>query len=389
MEQCPSKFSFNKDETLDHLQEVWPKLGNYITDIGDECDALKKELSEEESDNRRLQEEIEDLLNKIKIMETQITSLQNTQHSSDQPMTVTSPTNTYSSDNVPHLLASPEKVTYSRKCSRKLDENSSFRNKVLMHYEQPNHWLFHMDDIEGYFLEEDIDIAAWLSKIAPDIPCPTFIHQMKVVFGSCLNFEMVFSGFETNSLLPNHQATRWITDSSTSLRVGSQIRKGCNNDSQVPASVKLLTGAEFLTLILKHCSLSKEQIYTQIIPYMERDDEKRPYSTAGMEHTAYMQLHQRAPAPNKGKRPLTGSLQSRLTAHNPQPAKTGESSQQQLDLELDAYHQSCELALPYEEELPHSAPDVEMSAPVITGASSTLYDESTMNIDHELDDLYD
>ncbi|KIJ37759.1 hypothetical protein M422DRAFT_259592 [Sphaerobolus stellatus SS14] len=91
---------------------------------------------------------------------------------------------------------------------------------------------------------------------------------------------------------------------------------------------------------------------------------------AGMECAACMQLHHHTPAPNKGKRPLTGSLQSRIMAHAQQPAKA-----------------ACEPMLPYEEEPPRSAPDVEMSAPVITGASSTLHDESTMNIDHELDDL--
>ncbi|KIJ52126.1 hypothetical protein M422DRAFT_243721 [Sphaerobolus stellatus SS14] len=371
MEQCPSKFSFTRDETLDCLQEMWPKLGHYIIDIGDEHDTLEKELAKEKSNNNQLQEEIKDLLNKIKVMETQIASLQTTQHSSDQSMTVTSPTDTYSSD-------------------------------------RPNHWSLHMwkilegwhtnpmsvpnairDDSEGYFLEEDIDVAAWISKISTDIPRSTFMHQMKVVFGSPLNVEMVFSGFEMNSLIPNHHSMRWITDSSTPIRVGSQINKGHKNESQVPAPVKLLTGAEFLTLVLKHCSFSKEQIYTQIIPYMERDDEKWSYSTAGMEHAAYMQLHHHPPTPNKGKRPMTGSLQSQLTAHALQPAKTGESSQQRLDVDLDVYHQAREPVLPYDEEPPHGVPDVEMSTPVVTGASSTLHDESTMNIDHELHDLYD
>ncbi|KIJ38599.1 hypothetical protein M422DRAFT_258708 [Sphaerobolus stellatus SS14] len=182
-----------------------------------------------------------------------------------------------------------------------------------------NHWSLHMwnilkgwhtnpmsipnairDNNTGYFLKEDMDVAAWLSKIATDIPHSAFMHQMKAV----------------------------------------------------PAPVKLPTGAEFLTLILKHCSLSKEQIYTQIIPYMERDDEKQPYSTAGVECAVYMQLHQSTPAPNKGKRPLTGSLQSKFMAHAPQLAKTGESSQLQLDTDLDPYNQSCEPILPYDEEPP-------------------------------------
>ncbi|KIJ51956.1 hypothetical protein M422DRAFT_243528 [Sphaerobolus stellatus SS14] len=216
------------------------------------------------------------------------------------------------------------------------------------------------DNNEGYFLEEDIDIAAWISKVAADIPHTTFMYQLKVVFGSPLNFETVFSGFQSDSLTLNHQSTRWITDCSTPLRVGSQITKG-----------------------------PKEQIYMQIIPYMQRYEEKRPYSAAGMERAAYMQLHQCPPAPNKGKQPVTGSLQSRLSAHALQSAKTGESSQQHLDMDLDSYYQAREPVLPYEEEPPSGVHDVEMNAPVVAGANSTLPDESTMNIDHELDDLYE
>ncbi|KIJ43266.1 hypothetical protein M422DRAFT_253469 [Sphaerobolus stellatus SS14] len=154
---------------------MWPKLGQYINNIGDERDAAEKELTEEKSTNYRLQEEIDDLLNKIKVMETQITSLQTTQHSSDRSMTVTSPTDTYSSD------------------------DSSFRNHVLIYDKQPNHWLLHMwkmlkdwhtnpmsvlnairDNNEGYILEEDIDVAAWISKISAGIPRITFMNQMKV-----------------------------------------------------------------------------------------------------------------------------------------------------------------------------------------------------------------
>ncbi|KIJ35323.1 hypothetical protein M422DRAFT_262488 [Sphaerobolus stellatus SS14] len=352
MEQCPSKFSFTRDETLDRLQEVWPKLGQYITDIGDEHDAFEKELAEEKSTNYRFQEEIDNLLDKITVMETQITSLQTSQQS---------------------------------------NKNSSFRNHILTYDKQPNHWLLHMwkvlkdwhtnlmsipnairDDSKGHFLEEDIDVAAWISKISAEIPHSAFMNQIKVVFGSCLNFETVFSGFKMDSLTLNHQSTQWIMHCSTPIRVGSQIQKGLKNDSQCTATVKLPMGADFLMLLLKHCSLSKEQIYTQIIPYMERYEEKQPYSATGMECAAYMQLNHHTPAPNKGKRPLTGSLQSRINAHAQQPTKT--------------VH---EPALPYEEGPPLGVPDVEMSTPVITGARGTLHDESTMNVDHELDDLYD
>ncbi|KIJ36676.1 hypothetical protein M422DRAFT_261032 [Sphaerobolus stellatus SS14] len=84
---------------------------------------------------------------------------------------------------------------------------------------------------------------------------------------------------------------------------------------------------------------------------MERDGEKWPYSAAGSECTAYMQIRQCAPAPNKGKKPLT--------------------------------------ALPYDEAPPSGALDVEMNAPVMTGVRSTLQDESAMNLDNELDNIYD
>ncbi|KIJ43687.1 hypothetical protein M422DRAFT_252929 [Sphaerobolus stellatus SS14] len=192
-----------------------------------------------------------------------------------------------------------------------------------------------------------------------------FMHQMKAVFGSHLNFESIFSGFSSNSLTP-HQQMRWITDVSTPIRVGSQIIKGCKDNSQVPAP-----------------------IYNQIIPYMERDGEKRPRSTAGVERAAYMQLHQSVPAPTKGKKPLTGSSQSKSSAHTSQAAKIGQSSLQWLDANLDDYNQQCEPPLPYNDEPPTGEPDVEMSAPTHVGASGTLPDESAMNLDHELDDLND
>ncbi|KIJ28412.1 hypothetical protein M422DRAFT_270271 [Sphaerobolus stellatus SS14] len=97
---------------------------------------------------------------------------------------------------------------------------------------------------------------------------------------------------------------------------------------------------------------------------MERHEEKRPCSTTGTERAAYMQLNQRSPAPHKG-------------------------SQQQLDTDLDSYHQMHELILPYEEGPPSGVPDVEMHVPAVAGTSGTLPNESTMNVDHELDDLYE
>ncbi|KIJ48677.1 hypothetical protein M422DRAFT_247538 [Sphaerobolus stellatus SS14] len=192
------------------------------------------------------------------------------------------------------------------------------------------------DNDDCYFLKEDVDVAAWLSKITADVPHQVFMHQMKAMFGSHLNFESMFSGFSSNSLTPHHQQKWWITNASTPIRVGSQIIKGCKDNSQVSAP-----------------------------------------------------LHQSGPAPTKGKKPLTGSSQSKSLAHTSQPAKIRQSSQQQLDADLDDYNQQCEPPLPYTDEPPTSKPDVEMSAPTHVGASGTLPDESAMNIDHELDDLYD
>ncbi|KIJ29966.1 hypothetical protein M422DRAFT_268532 [Sphaerobolus stellatus SS14] len=145
------------------------------------------------------------------------------------------------------------------------------------------------DNSDSYFLEEDIDIATWISKISSDITCPTFMYQMKVVFGSRINFDTVFSGFDSDLLRADHEATMWSTDSSTSLQIGSQIIKG---------------------------------------------------------RQTYMHLNQRTPAPNKGKQPMTGSLQSRLSGHAPTPAQTGESSQQRLDMDLESYYQVCDPVLP-------------------------------------------
>src|ERR1700710_663483 len=103
------------------------------------------------------------------------------------------------------------------------------------------------------------------------------MNCMKAVFGSRINFETAFSGFNSNLLCPAFQQARWITDASTPLRIDSQITKGIKGKSQIEA-VKIPNGSDFLKLILEHCSLSREQIYNKIIPYMIRDDEKCPLS---------------------------------------------------------------------------------------------------------------
>ncbi|KIJ43784.1 hypothetical protein M422DRAFT_253039 [Sphaerobolus stellatus SS14] len=85
---------------------------------------------------------------------------------------------------------------------------------------------------------------------------------------------------------------------------------------------------------------------------MERDEEKRPMSAAAMEQAAYMLLHQSAPAPNKDKKLLTGSSQSKSAAHVSQPVKLRQSSHQRLDANLEPYNKEHEPILPYAEDPP-------------------------------------
>ncbi|KIJ31310.1 hypothetical protein M422DRAFT_267121 [Sphaerobolus stellatus SS14] len=377
IEQHPSKFSFSKDEIMNGLHEAWPHLRG----------------------------EMDDLKERIQELEAQVASLQPSSTLSERLM---APTDTTESPvGSAHPLYSPPKVNYARKHSRRLDENEDFRNHVLKREARPDHWSLHMwqalvgwhknpmsmlnalrEDLAGFFLEEDVDVAAWLNKVGTDLPRQAFMNRMKAIFGSRINFETAFSGFDLNLLRSAFQQSQWITDSSTPLRLESHPTKGLKDKSQAVESVKIPTGSDFLKLILDHCSLSKEQIYNRIIPYMIRDEEKRPLSAAAMERAAYMTLRQHPPAPNKGKKSLTGRGQSMSSVHAPQPAKVGQSSQQQLDADLEAYSQHCEPVLPYSEAPPSGEPESENNAPSSLGASSTLPDESTMDIDPELADLY-
>ncbi|KIJ45461.1 hypothetical protein M422DRAFT_250776 [Sphaerobolus stellatus SS14] len=124
------------------------------------------------------------------------------------------------------------------------------------------------------------------------------------------------------------------------------------------------------------------QVRNTVLPYEEAPHSGEPETgntapaSAGASSTLQEEIKSVPPAPNKGKQPVTASLQSCLSVHAPTPAKTGESSQQCLDADLDSYHQSWELVLPYDE------------VPATSDASSTLPSESTMNVDQELDDLY-
>ncbi|KIJ27236.1 hypothetical protein M422DRAFT_271612 [Sphaerobolus stellatus SS14] len=387
--ECPTRFSFSKDEILNGMDEAWPHITEYIRDLDVSRATLEKELDLEKTDNCRLQSELDTLDERIQELETRLASLQLKPTTGDQSITAASTTDISSSDVGPHPLSSPGDRTYSRKCSRKLFENPSFQNRVMVPEKRPDHWSLYMwsavkewhtnpmsvpnvlrDDNEGYFLEEDIDVATWISKVSADILRSAFMEQMKVVFGSCDNFDTAFSGFDKNLLGADHQA---------------QIS---STKSQATKPEKLPKGPDFLALVLEHCVLTRTQIYGRIIPYMIRHEAKRLCSRAGSEHAAYMHLALCPPAPHKGKRPVTGSLQSRLSMHEPTPVRTGESSRQRLDADLDNYNQVHEPVLPYEEEPPCSEPEVGDTAPPSAGANNTLPNESNMDVDPELDDIY-
>ncbi|KIJ41544.1 hypothetical protein M422DRAFT_255454 [Sphaerobolus stellatus SS14] len=118
------------------------------------------------------------------------------------------------------------------------------------------------------------------------------------------------------------------------------------------------------------------------------DDEKWPLSLAAVECAAYMALREQEKAPYKGKKLATANRQSKPSVHAPTPAKTGESSRQWLDADLETYGQAREQVLPYDEAPPSGEPDAGEIAPPAGGANSTLYDESTMDIDQIVEDIY-
>ncbi|KIJ24576.1 hypothetical protein M422DRAFT_274595 [Sphaerobolus stellatus SS14] len=220
-------------------------------------------------------------------------STKRTTPTGDRSMTAASTTDIALPDVGTQSLVSPGDRTSSRKRSRKLFENPSFQNRVRVPDQRPSYWSLYMwnalkewhtnpmsipnalrDDQDGYFLEEDIDIAAWISKVTADISRSAFMDQMKAVFGSHVNFDTAFSGFNKNLLIAAHEANMWITDASTPLRLSTTIVKGSSATSQETKTEKLPRGPDFLALVLKHCALSRVQIYDRIIPYMIRHEEK-------------------------------------------------------------------------------------------------------------------
>ncbi|KIJ48127.1 hypothetical protein M422DRAFT_248307 [Sphaerobolus stellatus SS14] len=179
MMKITSRFSFSRDEILDGIHDVWPHITEYIHDLDLLCSTLEKELDIEKADNHWLRSQIDDLDETIQELEACILSLQPKNPADDQSIPVASTTDIPASDVSPHPLVSPGDRNHSRKCSRKLFENPSFQNHVMVPEKRPDYWSLYMwnvlkewhtnlmslpnaprDDHDGYFLEEDIDVTA-------------------------------------------------------------------------------------------------------------------------------------------------------------------------------------------------------------------------------------
>ncbi|KIJ45465.1 hypothetical protein M422DRAFT_250783 [Sphaerobolus stellatus SS14] len=374
IERRPSMYIFTRDEILSGINEVWPHIWEYIQQLDESRATFERELYEETAANRQLRDENEDLHAQIIKLETRIESL----HPPLLSERILAPTPTTESPTGSQALTTPVKASYSRKRARKLDENEDFLNKVWKYDSQPEHWSLYMwtalvgwhqnpmsvpnalrEDNDSYFLEQDIDVAAWLTKVIGELPRQAIMLRMKGVFVSRTNFDTACYGFNPNLFCAEMHRSQWLTDASLPLRIGSQIAKGI-----------------------------KENRYNQIIPYMIQDDEKWPFSSAAVERAAYMALREQEKAPYKGKKPATANRQPKPSVHAPTPAKTGESSRQRLDADLENYSQVREQVLPYDEAPPSGEPAAGDIAPQAGGANSTLYDESTMDIDQIVEDIY-
>ncbi|KIJ31297.1 hypothetical protein M422DRAFT_267106 [Sphaerobolus stellatus SS14] len=202
--QHSAKFSFSRDEILDGIDEAWPHITEYIRDLD------RNGGSQRENPG---------------VGGSRLLSLQPNTPMGNHSVTAASTTDISSSDVGTHPLVSPGDMTYSCKRSRKLFKNPSFQNWVRVPEQRPDYWSLYMwnavkewhtnpmsvpnalrDNREGYFLEEDIDVATWIAKVSADISRPAFMEQMKVVFGSRDNFDTAFSGFNTNLLRADHEA---------------------------------------------------------------------------------------------------------------------------------------------------------------------------------------
>ncbi|KIJ48010.1 hypothetical protein M422DRAFT_248158 [Sphaerobolus stellatus SS14] len=345
----PSMYVFTRDEILSGINEAWLHISEYIQQLDEARATFERELYEETANNHQLSDENEDLRAQIIKLETHIESLQ----PPSLGECIIAPTPTTESPTSSQALTTPVKASYSRKRARKLDKNEDFLNKVRKYDSQPDHWSLYMwtalvgwhqnpmsvpnalrEDSEGYFLEQYVDVTAWLTKVIGELPCQAVMLCMKGIFGSRTNFETACYGFDPNLFCAEMHRSRWLTDASLPLCIGSQITKG-----------------------IKECA-------------------------------AYMALCKQEKAPYKGKKPATANRQSKPSVHALTPAKTGECSHQWLDADLESYGQVREQVLPYDEAPPSGEPDAGEIAPPSGGANSTLYDESTMDIDQIVGDIY-
>ncbi|KIJ56007.1 hypothetical protein M422DRAFT_239188 [Sphaerobolus stellatus SS14] len=289
---------------------------NHVEQMDESCATFERELYEETAVNHGLHNENEDLRTQIIKLETHIESLQPTSLSE----CIIAPTPTTESPTGSQALTTPVKASYSTKCAHKLDENEDFLNKVRKYDSRPDHWSLYMwtalvgwhqnpmsvpnvlrEDSKGYFLEQDVDVTAWLTKVIGELPRQAIMLHMKGIFGSCTNFETACYGFNLNLFGTEMHRSRWLTNASLPLRIGSQITEGIKAKTQI------------------------EPIYNQIIPYMIWDDERQSLSVAAVECTAYMALREQEKALYKGKKPVTANRQSKPSVHAPTPAKTGAS----------------------------------------------------------------
>ncbi|KIJ41790.1 hypothetical protein M422DRAFT_255103 [Sphaerobolus stellatus SS14] len=151
IERHPSMYVFTRDEILSGINEVWPHIWEYIQQLDESRATFERELYDETAANRQLRDKNEDLHAQIITLETRIESLQAPSLTlvgwHQNPMSV------------PNALR---------------------------------------EDNNGYFLEQDIDVAAWLTKVIGELPRQAIMLRMKGMFGSCTNFETACYRFDLN-----------------------------------------------------------------------------------------------------------------------------------------------------------------------------------------------
>ncbi|KIJ30465.1 hypothetical protein M422DRAFT_268010 [Sphaerobolus stellatus SS14] len=220
-------YNFTRDEILSGINEAWPHIWEYIQQLDESHATFERELYDETAANRRLHKENEDLHAQIITFETRIESLQ------------------------PPLLS--ERILAPTPTTElPTDENENFQNKVRKYDSRPDHWSLYMwtallgwhqnpmsmpnalrEDSEGYFLEQDVDVAAWLTKVIGELPHQAIMLYMKDIFGSRTNFDMVCIRFDPNLFCVEMHRSWWLMGASLPLRIGSQITKGIKGKTQI------------------------------------------------------------------------------------------------------------------------------------------------------------